>query len=410
MTASDATPAGDDRVALRRYALALSWLAYATYYLGRKAFSAIKKPMQLELGFAPGLLGAIDTVNLAAYAFGQFASGLLGDRIGARRLVGYGMLLSALACAAFGATTAAFAFGAWYLVNGLAQATGWPGTTRVVAEWTEPARRATVMGRWATCYQVGGFVATPLAGFLAVRYGWRSAMFGPAVLMALVGVLVLATLPTQNLAPVHESPSESVGRAQFRVFKIRALWLYGASYFFIKLVRYALLLWLPYYLATVANYSVEKSAYVASAFDLGGVVGVIFIGRLADRSRRFHKAALSALSIALLVPVLWVYSRLGAGNTLLDVLVLALLGALLFGPDSLLSGAAAQELGGAAAPAMAVGFVNGLGSFGSVLQGLIVPPIAARFGWTALFPALALFSLGAVVALVPTLRSTRLSA
>jgi sugar phosphate permease len=110
------------------------------------------------------------------------------------------------------------------------------------------------------------------------------------------------------------------------------------------------------------------------------------------------------------VPVLWVYSRLGAGNTLLDVLVLALLGALLFGPDSLLSGAAAQELGGAAAPAMAVGFVNGLGSFGSVLQGLIVPPIAARFGWTALFPALALFSLGAVVALVPTLRSTRLSA
>lgn len=53
---------------------------------------------------------------------------------------------------------------------------------------------------------------------------------------------------------------------------------------------------------------------------------------------------------------------------------------------------------------MATGFVNGLGSFGSVLQGLVVPPIAARFGWRGLFPALALFSLGAVVALLPVLR------
>ena len=387
----------------RRRAISLSWLSYATYYLGRKSFGAIKLPLRRELGFDAGLLGAMDTVNLAAYAFGQFASGIVGDRVGSRRLVGIGMLLSAFACAACGASSTALVLGAWCFVNGLAQSTGWPGTTRVVAEWTEPERRATVMGRWATCYQVGGFVATPLAGFAAARYGWRSAMFVPVALMALVGVVVLVRLPSAAAAPARGRPREPVARAQFDVFKNGALWLYGTSYFFIKLVRYALALWLPYYLATVEGYGVEKSAYVASAFDAGGVAGVILIGRFADRSRRFNKPALSALWIALLVPVLFVYSRLGAGSALVDVLVLALLGALLFGPDSLLSGAAAQDLGGAAAPAMAVGFVNGLGSFGSVLQGLVVPPIAARFGWTALFPALAVFSLGAVLALVPVL-------
>jgi sugar phosphate permease len=130
---------------------------------------------------------------------------------------------------------------------------------------------------------------------------------------------------------------------------------------------------------------------------------VILIGRLADRTRRFSKPGLAALWIALLVPVLFVYSRVGIGNVGVDLVVLALLGALLFGPDSLLSGAAAQDLGGAAAPAMAVGFVNGLGSCGSVLQGIVIPPLASRFGWSAMFPALALFALGAVAALIPVL-------
>jgi sugar phosphate permease len=402
------TTGTEDGATSRRRAIVTSWVAYATYYLGRKNFSAIKRLLELEFGVSPTVLGAIDTANLAAYAVGQFASGVVGDRRGSRRLVGWGMIVSALACAAFGLSGAIFSFAAWCVVNGFAQSTGWPGTTRVVAEWTTPERRATVMGRWATCYQVGGFIATPLAGLLAARFGWRSAMYGPALALLLVGVVVLATLPTRGVvAEASGAPPEQVSHAQRSVLAVPALWLYGASYFFIKLVRYSLLAWLPYYLSAVERYSTAKAAWVSSAFDAGGVVGVILIGRLADRSRRFGKPALSALWIVVLVPVLFAYSRLGSSSTSVDVLVFALVGALLFGPDSMLSGAAAQDLGGTAAPAMAVGFVNGLGSFGSVLQGLIVPPIAAAFGWKALFPALSLFALGAVVALLPTLRGAK---
>src|SRR5258708_8759219 len=39
---------------------------------------------------------------LAAYAIGQFLNGLIGDRVGARRLVSFGMLAAAVTCAAFG--------------------------------------------------------------------------------------------------------------------------------------------------------------------------------------------------------------------------------------------------------------------------------------------------------------------
>ena len=151
----------------------------------------------------------------------------------------------------------------------------------------------------------------------------------------------------------------------------------------------------------------EGAVTAVSGFDAGGILGVVVIGRIADRSRRLSRQALSAIWILLLVPVLWVYARVGFGSAWLDVLVLALLGALLFGPDSLLSGAAAQDAAGPAAAATATGFVNGLGSFGALVQGLVVPPIAAAYGWRALFPSLALFAFGAVVALIPTLRATK---
>jgi len=47
-------------------------------------------------------LGKIDTGYLVAYSLGMFASGLLCDRIGPRRLLGFGMIASAVAVATFG--------------------------------------------------------------------------------------------------------------------------------------------------------------------------------------------------------------------------------------------------------------------------------------------------------------------
>src|SRR4051794_40406929 len=67
----------------------LTWTAYATYYLARKGISVAKAPIAESLG--KDVLVGVDTAYLAAYAAGQYINGFLGDRIGARRLVGVGM-------------------------------------------------------------------------------------------------------------------------------------------------------------------------------------------------------------------------------------------------------------------------------------------------------------------------------
>jgi len=400
----------NERRAGRYAAWGLTWVAYASYYLGRKGFSVVKSTLRHSLGVSERALGLIDTFYLAAYAIGLFFSGYVGDRVGARRLIVCGLAVSALCCAAFGAMNAALWFGVLFFINGLAQSTGWPGTTRAMAEWTTPQNRGTVMAFWCTCYQVGSIVASDFAGYLLHERGWRAAFFGPALGMLGVALLIFLFLKPGDRPAVSPSATQVALDAEARQVAQRTalrnpvLWAFGASYFFIKYVRYALLFWLPYYLHGTLGYAVDRAAYVSNAFEAGGVVGVIVLGILSDRVRRWSRAALSMLSLLGLALALLLCAALPQHDLWLTVGALALVGALLFGPDALLSGAAAQDVGGAAAAATATGLVNGVGSLGGMLEGLSLPAISARFGWQAMFPLLSGLAVCAALALIPAAR------
>ncbi len=387
-----------------------TWLAYATYYLGRKGFGAAKHRLKEAGLMDTQLLGVVDTAYLAAYALGQFGSGALGDRVGARRLVGFGLLASAALCAACGSVSAALPFLLFFTLNGAAQATGWPGTTRAMAEWTTPQNRGAVMGLWSTCYQVGPFVAGPLLGLLIDHYDdWRPAFLVPALLMAPVALLVFWLVPDSSGAGApsevvnEEDSAEERRRAQRAVFRSRVLWCYGASYFFIKFTRYALAFWLPFYLSERLGYSDAMANGVASAFEGGGVLGVIAMGALSDK-RSLGRVPLSAASLVALALALFAGAKLVGASASLNVALFALIGAFLFAPDSIICGAAAQDAGGRSAAAMATGFVNGVGSVGALVEGLTVPLLAKHYGWDALFPGLVVMALLGAACLVPVLR------
>jgi len=385
-----------------------TWLAYASYYLGRKSFSSAKHALEAAKLLDLRQLGYIDSGYLAAYSLGQFANGLLGDRIGARRLVGYGLIASAALCAAFGSVSSALLLTALFTLNGVAQATGWPGVTRAMTEWTTPQNRGTVMGVWSTCYQAGPLLAGPLAGALITLYGWRAAFRVPALIMVGVALLVL-WLVKPNRAAAESAPltrAEVVAErrlAQGVVLQSRVLWSYGASYFFIKFMRYALQLWLPYYLHKQLGYGDDKASYVAAAFEAGGLVGVVSIGALSDKLGRVPLSAASLLGLAV---ALFACAKLVGDSTWLNVVLLALIGALLFAPDSILCGAAAQDVGGQSAASMATGFVNGIGSVGALLVGVTLPGLVKLLGWNALFPGLVAMAVLGALCLLPALRST----
>src|SRR3954469_21131011 len=213
----------------RARAFALTWVSYATYYFARKNFPVAKGTIQRQLGVSTAQLAVIDTGYLATYAVGQFAGGWLGDRIGSRRLVGLGMIASALLICAFGGSSTAFLFALFFGLNGFVQATGWPGNVKAMAAWYGPTERGAVMGFWSTCFQVGPLVATALATWLLAHFGWRTAFFGPAVWVALVGLLVLLFLqegPQTSAEPPRRAEVKGAARQALRN---PVVWLLGAS-------------------------------------------------------------------------------------------------------------------------------------------------------------------------------------
>ncbi len=383
----------------RNDVIALTWLSYASYYLCRKQLAVCKATLVDQFHLSLSTLGAIDTGYLAAYAAGQFASGLLCDVVGPRRLIGWGMLGCAAATAAFGSGATGSVFAVAFTVNGLFQSTGWPGTVKAMAAWIDPDERGRIMGWWSTCYQVGGLVATAAATRLLTSYGWRAAFFVPAAWTAAVGVAVLLKLRERPMV-AQEGPAEAPV-SPLTVLANPMVWSLGAAYFCLKLIRYSLLFWLPFFLHDQLGYSAGAAGYLSISFEVGGVAGAISIGWLSDRLPRGRVLVAMVLGLA---GALVLYDRVAALGPAANFASMALVGFLLFGPDSLVSSVAAQDLGGANAAGTAAGAINGVGSLGAILQGTLTAEVAARYGWSALFRVFVWLALICALALLPYAR------
>jgi sugar phosphate permease len=390
-------PEGELPAKRRAAVFGLTWLAYATYYLGRKGFSVTKARIAEEQGLSTLALGNIDTGYLCAYALGQFLAGLAGDRLGARRLVGLGMLVSAGACLLFGVSSGVWLLGAAFALNGLAQATGWPGTVKAMAQWFRTKERGAVMGVWTTNYQVGGVAATALATLLLAHWGWRAAFTVPAAALAIVGGLVLLALPERAGGHSRAEPDSPLRSRD--ILRLPAIWSIGAAYFGLKLIRYSLLFWLPFYLHKELGYSESAAGYLSVSFEVGGMAGAIVVGLISDRYFSDRRRALASRMIALLAVALLLYSRVASLGPVANFAGMALVGFCLFGPDALISGAAAQDIGGPAAAATAAGVINGLGSVGAILQGWVTVGISEALGWSALFYFFVALALASALAL-----------
>ena len=79
---------------------------------------------------------------------------------------------------------------------------------------------------------------------------------------------------------------------------------------------------------------------------------------------------------------------------------IALIGIMNYGPDTILQGAAAQDIGTRWGVGKTSGFINGVSSVGQVISAYLVGTVSQRYGWDPLFyvfMALALLG-GAVLA------------
>lgn len=396
----------------------VTWLAYAGFYLCRKNFSVVMPLLTGELGWSKLQLANIVFAYSLLYAIGQFANGSLADRFGARWVVGFGMFLSIFANLAMGMQASLACMLSLACVNGAAQSTGWSGLVKTMSAWFHPSERGVVMAWWSTNYVLGGFAATLIASYaisqtwLLQSLTWQRGFLIPALLLLIVAfcfVWLTRDRPADIGLEARDGDETETGlQAQqisnrerkagkinvwHEVFSSRAVWTIAIMYFFLKMTRYSFLFWLPLYLTERLRYDVSRAGYVSSVYELVGFSGVLVAGYVSDRlmqSRRFPVGAIMLWGLALLCMVQPFAADLGMFASTTGI---ALTGVMTYGPDTLMSGAAAQDAVSARATATAAGFINGIGSLGQLLSPYLVAFVVDRFGWDKLFSLFVAFAL-----------------
>ncbi|MFA5834862.1 MAG: MFS transporter [Bacteroidota bacterium] len=393
------------------------WLLYAGYYLCRKNYAVAQPVFMKEFGWNEHDVGIIISSYLTMYAVGQFISGPLGDRFGARKIISAGLLLSVVANILFSQSSSIFLMTILMGINGAAQATGWSNSMKTMSNWFSVNERGRMMAWWATNYQIGDVVSTAFAAFIIGFATWREAFWVPAIGLTGVGIVFLwgqrnrpedAGLPglTEYLShePVVKNvDSEPIVEKRISITEIlkevlwnKYIWNLGFSYFFLKLVRYTFLFWLSTYLVQILGFRADKAGYMSIIFPFAGFLGTIAAGYSSDKLFSARRGPVSVIMLIVLFISIFAYS-LFAAHPIFGPLALGFIGFCTFGPDTLISATAAMDFGSRKASSTAAGFINGLGSIGAALSGVLVAWISVAFGWSEVFYFLMIATFACVV-------------
>ena len=233
-------------------------------------------------------------------------------------------------------------------------------------------------------------MASPFAGWWAYTLigTWHAAFISSAAVVGLVALLFFIFQRNKpedvGLPAVEPEPEltadEACAQSRISVLKPlreilrnRTVLVLGLAYFLLKPARYAILLWGPVIVfEQMPSVGKVGAAIIPTAFELAGLLGPILLGLASDKlfgARRMPACVISLL--ALTVSLALFMGALHTGSVILVVALLFVMGLTLYGPDSMISGAAAIDFGTAKAGATAAGFVNGCGSVGAILGGLL---------------------------------------
>ena len=377
---------------------ASTWLSYAGFYFCRKPFFIAKPALAEELSWDPSLLGFIGSAYLVAYTIGQFIMGWVGSKWGPRILLLFGMAVSIAVNFLFGITNSWTTFSLLMMINGFAQSTGWSNNVAAMAPWFSRKERGTVMGFWATNYQIGGVLASGLAAWVLARWGIQWSFWAGSII--LLGVWIFFLFNQRNkpedvgfgLVDSSENKSIIEKNVQRDLGWSSAIWtnilLVGGFYFFVKFIRYALWSWTPFLLYRDYGLALDDAGYLSTAFDFAGAFGVIAAGFISDKYFSGKRAKISFYFILAMTASTMLLYTYGPASLLYFGISLALVGFTLYGPDALMTGAGAIEVSTLRGAAFAAGIINGLGAVGSVVQEFILGSILDSSGAGTVFSIL----------------------
>ncbi len=396
-----------------RYLLAILTLTSTINWADRQVVPILFPGIRAELGLTDTELGIVGGIAFSLiYALTGFVFGFAADRWLRVRVIAFGLAIWSIATAAGGiATDFTTLFWARFF-TGIGEASLFPCAVSLIGERFPPARRGRALGIFGMAAAIGAGLGVGLGGRLADLLGWRAVFFlyGGSGLLLLPLILTLPESRRPRQADPAEHPIRVV-RELVGDLPLLVLWIGGMTAI-ASAIGYAA--WVPSFF--VRNHGLDVTgagALFGGAALVGGIVGSILGGSLADRRGRTRPAGeadVSLLSALVAAPLIVVTINVTAPWMFIPSGLLASIAiyAIFPGMQALLVRLVPKERHGLAS-ALNVFFLGGLGSaLGPFVVGY-ASDATGSLHTAMLLPALGLALAAALVALGGRLAARRVA-
>ncbi len=352
-------------------------LTYMVSYISRINYGAVLTEMEAAMQVQKTLLSMAVTGSFITYGVGQVVTGICGDRISPKKLIGFGFVLTALMNGLIPVCQTPTQMTLVWSVNGFAQAFMWPPMVKMMTALLtdDDYKKVTTRVIWGSS---GGTIVVYLMAPLLISLGGWKAVFVFAALCA-VAVLVVWLMKAPEVNVLSKKQEQTQGIVKFNLFR-PAMLVIMLMVICQGMLRDGVTTWMPSYITD--NYDLGSRVSI-----LTGVVLPLFsivctqIGTRLYRKKLQNPLSCAALLFGVGMVASLILTVLGNINPVVSVLGMAILTGAMHGVNLMLICMLPPYFQKTGKVSTVSGVLNACTYIGSALSTYMIAFLVEKFGW-----------------------------
>lgn len=293
----------------------LFWLGWIFMYADRTVLNPVMGELEKEFGLSGTQLGLMNSVFYFSYALLQVPAGILGDKIGKKKVLIPGFLL-------FGAFTAVTGWAkSWStllfarVVTGAGEGTYYGPQYGLSSEQIPKKYRSLGSAIINSGMAFGIALGLMASSWLVYDqgYSWRTPFFVMSIPTLLTGLAIWLFVKEKKRQPV-EAGGVAKPKSKFTdLFKNRNLLLVYLMVFCSLFGFFVILTWLPYYLQSERGIAGSETGFITSLVAWFSIPGALLFSSLSDRLGKRKPLILVLVPVAILsmLSIIWMPNMTG---------------------------------------------------------------------------------------------------
>lgn len=236
-------------------------ISYLAVYLARNILSAVTPQLVSGGVYTKETIGAFSSFYFVFYAVGQLINGAIGDKIKARYMISFGLILAGVCSFIFPLVKSAEVVKYVYGLSGFFLAMIYGPMTKVVSENTEPIYAT----RCSLGYTFASFFGSPLAGCAAMLVVWQSVFTISSITLLVMGIICFITFLSFEKKGIVKYNQYNVPKSEGGGIKLlikHRIIKFTLISILTGVIRTTVVFWLPTYISERLGFTPEKAAGV----------------------------------------------------------------------------------------------------------------------------------------------------